>query len=90
MRTLLELTDQEITDLLYDQIRPDIVRSILMAYCDENGYIDENVFAEAFAQFFEDQIEEEPDSDMWAEAYNNNYDWGYSIIYELKEYLDDE
>lgn len=92
MRNVFELDDEELEDCFDGSSNVDMVREILEKpnVVNEEGYVNEEKFADWFASGIEGYIDADEDTDEWQEAWDNNYEWGYSIAENINNYLDEE
>ena len=81
MKSVHDLTDEELEDCVNGSTNLDMIRDILTKHgvVDLEGWVDPEIFADWFAQDIEGFIDAEPDTYEWNEANDNNWNWGYDI-----------
>ena len=81
MKSVHDLTDEELEDCVNGSSNLDMIRDILTKHgvVDLEGWVDPEIFADWFARGIEGFIDSEPDSDEWTEANDTNWNWGYDI-----------
>ncbi|NBP17013.1 hypothetical protein EBU95_21990, partial [bacterium] len=81
MKSVHELTDQELEDCIDGSTNIAMLREILTKHSvvDLEGYIDPEIFADWFSVGLAGYITEDVDSDEWAEANDTNWNWGFDI-----------
>lgn len=81
MKSVHDLTDEELEDCVNGSTNLDMIRDILTRHgvVDLEGWVDPEIFADWFAQGIEGYIDAEPDTYEWNEANDNNWNWGYDI-----------
>lgn len=91
MKSVFELTNDELEDCVDGSTDIQILREILnkQGVVDEQGWVDPEIFADWFATGIEGYIDAERDSEVWTEAYNNNWNWGYDIGDNINSYISD-
>lgn len=91
MKTIAELTDDDIEGCVNGSSDIKMIRSILLipGIIDEEGFIRCNKFAEAFALKIEGFIGEDEESVQWQEVWDNNFCWGFDIAEDLNYVLAD-
>ena len=91
IKNVHELDDEELEDCVDGSTDVTLLREILGKphVVDEQGFVDPDEFANIFAYAIEGFISEEPDTDEWQEAWNNNWDWGFDIADNINSYISD-
>ena len=91
MKSVYNLTDEELEDCVDGSTNIDMLRDILTKpnVVDEQGWIDPEIFADWFAHGIEGFIDAVPDTDEWQEAYDTNWTWGYDIGDNINSYISD-
>jgi len=81
MKSVHDLTDEELEDCVNGSSNLDMIREILTKHgvVDLEGWVDPEIFADWFAAGVEGYISAEPDTDEWQAAYDSNWNWGYDI-----------
>lgn len=92
MRTIHDLTDEELEDCFDGSSSVEMVREIFEKHgvINDDGYVDEENFAQWFAYGVEGYIDADEDSEAYDEAWSNNYDWGMSIAENINNILENE
>lgn len=87
VRTLDQISDDELEDCLDGSSNLELVRRLLDENTDPNGWIWDMDFGEAFAEAIEGFIDADPDTDEWDEAWENNREWGENIASNVNDAL---
>ncbi len=88
-RTPDSLSDEEIEDCIEGSSNIEMIRDIMTkAYVvQDNGFVDEETFANWFATGIEGYIDADPDTEEFDEAWVVNYDWGLNIAANINDLL---
>ena len=80
------LSDEELEDCIEGSSSTVLIRQAI-SLSQNNNLVDEDSFADIFAFELRDFIDAEPSSLEYMEAYEVNWDWGYSIAENINELL---
>lgn len=91
MRSVKELTNEEIEDCINGSSNVEMIREILTKHgvVDLEGWVDPEIFADWFAQGIEGFIDAEEGTDEWTEANDTNWNWGYDIGDNINSMISD-
>ena len=91
MKSVYELTDEELEDCVDGSTNITMLRDILTKHgvIDLEGWIDPEIFADWFARGIEGFIDADPDSEEFFKIYENNWDWGFDIADNINSYISD-
>lgn len=91
MKSVHELTDQELEDCVDGSTNIAMLRDILTKpeVVDTEGWIDPEIFADWFSIGVAGYITEDVDSPEWVEANDTNWNWGYDIADNINSYISD-
>lgn len=81
VKTVFDLTDEELEECIDGVTDLQLIRRLLK----ECVLIDQERFAELFANALAGFITEEEGTKEYFEAFDNNYAWGYDIINSINE-----
>ena len=86
-----DLTDEEIEECINGSSDVDMIREIMTmedVYDDEDStHLHEENFATRFAYAIEGCIDADPETEAWAQAWDNNYEWGIGIAENINDVL---
>jgi hypothetical protein len=88
-RTPDSLTDEEIEDCIEGSSDIDMIREILTkAYViNDQGFVEEDIFANWFATGIEGFIDADPDTEEFDEAWQANHEWALNIAANINDLL---
>lgn len=91
MKSIFELTDEELEDCVDGSTNISMLREILRKpdVIDEDGWINPEFFADWFSVGLAGYITEDVNSAEWAEANDTNWNWGYDIADNINSYISD-
>lgn len=87
VRTIDEISDDELEDCYDGTTDNDMVRRIIKRCLTNDGWIDEDDFADEFAYQIEGFIDADEDTNEWQESWDANRDWGYTIAENINDAL---
>ena len=90
MRDVYELTNQELEDCINGTTDLDMVRDIFTkaGVVNIDGFLDEERFADWFAYNIENFITADEGTAEYDEAWDTNYNWGFTIAENINNYID--
>lgn len=88
-RTPDSLTDEELEECIEGSSDIDMIREILQkAYViNDQGFVEEDIFANWFATGIEGFIDADPESDEFDEAWEANHEWALNIAANINDLL---